>query len=120
VANATAALKTGDFSNSLRLVYQSKTSLQGDYFDETYTPEGCVALKWSADECRVKAYGRLDWNIGYTGIRDLTITMFVRNLTNRRPPLDLREFNEAGGVIPQSNADVSRRSVRLTAEYKFR
>lgn len=120
VANATAALKTGDFSNSLRLVYQSKTSLQGDYFDDTYTAAGCVTLQWSADECRVKAYGRLDWSLGYTGIRDLTITIFVRNLTNRRPPLDLREFNEAGGVIPQNNADVSRRAVRLTAEYKFR
>lgn len=120
VANATVALKTGDFRNSLRLVYQSKTSLQGDYFDETYTSDGCTTLRWSADECRIKAYGRLDWNIGYTGIKDLTISMFVRNLTNRRPPLDLRGFNEAGGVIPQSNADVTGRSVRLTAEYSFR
>lgn len=120
VANFTAALKTGDFSNSLRLIYQSKTSLNDDYFDETYTASGCAALRWSADECKIKAYGRLDWNIGYTGIRDLTITMFVRNLTDRRPPLDLREFNsDGGGVIPQNRADVSGRSVRLTAEYKF-
>ena len=120
VANVTAALKTGDFSNSLRLVYQSKTALNGDYFDETYTAAGCADLDWSADECRIKAYGRLDWNVSYTGIRDLTISMFVRNITNRRPPLDLREFDSAGGVIPQSNADVTGRSVRITAEYKFR
>lgn len=118
-ANFNAALKTGNVSNSLRLVYQSKTSLNDDYFDETYTVEGCAARKWSADECRIKAYKRLDWNLTYTGIRDLTLSLFVRNLTNNRPPVDLRAFNAAGGVIPQDNQDVSRRSVRLTAEYKF-
>ena len=47
------------------------------------------------------------------------MSLFVRNLTNNRPPIDLRSFNAAGGVIPQDNQDVSRRSVRLTAEYKF-
>ncbi len=120
VANVTAALKTGDFSNSLRLIYQSKTALNGDYFDETYTAAGCADLGWSADECRIKAYGRLDWNVSYTGVRDLTVSMFVRNITNRRPPLDLRDFDSAGGVIPQNTADVTGRSVRITAEYKFR
>ncbi|KQQ47113.1 hypothetical protein ASF61_00155 [Duganella sp. Leaf126] len=121
VANVTAALKTGDFTNSLRLIYQSKTALNTDYFDETYTSAGCTKLKWSADECQIKAYGRLDWNFTYTGVRDLTLSIFMRNVTNRRPPLDLRAFNESGGgVIPQDNADVMGRSVRVTAEYKFR
>lgn len=120
-ANFNAALKTGDFSNSLRLIYKSKTDLNGDYFDESYTVEGCAAKKWSANECRVKADKRLDWNVNYTGIKDLTISLFVRNLTNRRPPIDLRAYDsDGGGVIPQNTADVSRRSVRLTAEYKFR
>ncbi|HEX7987335.1 MAG TPA: TonB-dependent receptor, partial [Duganella sp.] len=120
-ANFTAALKTGDFSNSLRLIYQSKTALNDDYFDETYTLAGCAEKNWSADECRIKAYKRLDWNVSYTGIiKDLTLSLFVRNLTNNRPPLDLRAFNAEGGIIPQDTQDVSRRSVRVTAEYKFR
>ena len=119
-ANFNAALKTGDFSNSLRLIYQSKTALSDDYFDETYTLAGCAEKSWSADECRIKAYKRLDWNVSYTGIKDLTLSLFVRNLTNNRPPLDLRAFNAEGGIIPQDNQDVSRRSVRVTAEYKFR
>jgi iron complex outermembrane receptor protein len=119
MANVNAALKTGDFSNSLRLTYQSKTALNDDYFDDTYTLAGCAARKWSADECQIKAYKRLDWNLSYTGVKDLTVSLFVRNLTNNRPPVDLRAFNAAGGVIPQDNQDVSRRSVRLTAEYKF-
>lgn len=121
VANVTAALQTGKFSNSLRVVYNSATSLNTDYYDDSYTLDGCKSRNWSADECKVKAYGRLDWNISYTGIKDLTLSMYLRNVTNRRPPVDLRAFNsDGGGVIPQSYEDVQGRMVRVTAEYKFR
>ncbi|SDH04018.1 MULTISPECIES: TonB-dependent receptor domain-containing protein [unclassified Duganella] len=120
VANLTSTLRTGAFSNGLRLVYQSKTSLHGDFFDEVYTDQGCVDLEWNASECQVKAYGRLDYTFSYSGIKDLTLSLYVRNITNRRPPLDLREFSEQGGVIPQNIADVQGRSVRVTAEYRFR
>ena len=120
-ANLNASLKTGDFSNSLRWIYESKTSLNTDYFDDNYTLAGCASKRWSADECGVRAYKRLDWNISYTGIKDLTVSLFVRNLINSRPPVDLRAFNSDGnGVIPQNTNDVKRRSVRLTAEYQFR
>ena len=120
-ANVGASIQTGNFSNSLRLNYQSKTSLNTDYFDTTYTQAGCAAKKWSADDCQVKAYERLDYNVNYTGIKDLTLSMFIRNVTNRRPPVDLRAFNASGGgVIPQDTSDVTGRAVRLTAEYKFR
>jgi iron complex outermembrane receptor protein len=121
VANISATLQTGKISNNLRLVYNSKTSLNTDYFDDSYTSEGCTAKKWNADECQVKAYKRLDYNLAYSGIKDLTLSLYVRNLTNRRPPVDLRAFNsDGGGVIPQSTEDVQGRVVRVTAEYKFR
>ena len=121
VANLTASLQTGDFINGLRLVYNSKTSLNTDYFDDTYTLDGCKSRKWTADECQVKAFERLDYNISYSGIKNLTLSMYLRNVTNRRPPVDLRAFNNGGGgVIPQDTADVTGRMVRVTAEYKFR
>jgi iron complex outermembrane receptor protein len=121
VANFSAALRSGPFTNSLRLVYNSKTSLNTDYYDDTYTLDGCKSLGWSADECQIKAYERLDYNLSYSGIKDLTLSLFVRNVTNRRPPLDLRAFNaDGGGVIPQSREDVQGRMVRVTAEYRFR
>ncbi|NVM79640.1 iron complex outermembrane receptor protein [Duganella sp. SG902] len=121
VANLSANLQTGKVNNGLRLVYNSKTALNGDYYDDIYTQAGCASLKWSADECQVKAYERLDYNVSYTGIKNLTLSMYVRNLTNRRPPLDLREFNSGGGgIVPQNYADVEGRMVRVTAEYKFR
>ena len=45
----------------------------------------------------------------------------VRNLLNQRPPVDLRAVTESGGgIIPQSLADVQRRTLRLALEYKFR
>ncbi len=121
VANISATLQTGKISNNLRLVYNSKTSLNTDYFDDSYTQEGCAAKKWSTEECQVKAYKRLDYNVAYSGIKDLTLSLYVRNVTNRRPPVDLRAFNaDGGGVIPQNTDDVQGRVVRVTAEYKFR
>jgi iron complex outermembrane receptor protein len=121
VADVSAALQTGDFNNSLRLVYNSKTSLNTDYYDEAYTGAGCADLGWSSDECRVRAFARLDYNLRYTGIKNLTLSLYLRNVTNRRPPLDLRALNsDGGGIIPQSYADVQGRMLRLTVEYKFR
>ena len=120
VANTTANLQTGAFTHGLRLVYNSKTALNTDYYDETYTLDACQSRKWSVDECQIKAYQRLDYNLGYSGLKDWTLSMYLRNVTNRRPPLDLRAFNSAGGVIPQDTNDVSGRMVRVTAEYKFR
>lgn len=121
VANVLVSLKTGDYSNSIRTTYRSATKLQGDYFDDSYTLAGCKARKWSADECSVASYNRVDYNLSYTGIKNLTLSMFIRNVLGRRPPVDLKAFNkDGGGVIPQNSEDVSGRAIRLSAEYQFR
>lgn len=113
-------LITGGFNNGIRAVYQSSTSLNGDYYDTQYTLEGCQARKWSADECGIKAYTRFDYNFSYTGFKNLTLSAFVRNITGKRPPIDLKGFNkDGGGIIPQSAEDVQGRSIRLAMEYKF-
>ena len=55
-----------------------------------------------------------------TGSRNLTIAAHVRNVFNRRPPIDYRAIDESGGgVIPQSINDVTGRVVRVTLSYKF-
>ena len=121
VGNIGGTLQSGAFSNGLRLTYNSSTKLQGDYFDDGYTLDGCKAKKWSTNDCRIAAYERLDYNFSYTGIKDLTLGLFIRNVTNRRPPLDLKAFNkDGGGVIPQDAEDVQGRAIRVSAEYKFR
>ncbi|MYN01499.1 TonB-dependent receptor [Pseudoduganella sp. DS3] len=119
-ANVLGALTTGAFTNSMRLVYFSPQKLQGDYFDEEYTKEGCAANDWGPGVCRVGSEVRWDYNLSYTGIKNLTLSLNVRNLFDQRPPLDLKSFNrDGGGVIPQNLDDVAGRRIRVTAEYRF-
>lgn len=118
-ANLLGALTTGAYTNSLRLVYFSPQKLQGDYYDEEYTKEGCAANDWGPGVCRVGSEVRWDYNLSYNGIKNLTLSLNVRNLFDQRPPLDLRGFNSAGGTIPQNLDDVAGRRIRVTAEYRF-
>lgn len=122
VANATFALDSGSFSNALRVTFNSRTKLQGDFFDESYTIAGCASENgWSESECRVRSYVRWDYTFAYRGIKNWTLTAFVRNVFDQRPPANLRQFASNGsGIIPQDVEDVQGRSLRLTAEYKFR
>jgi iron complex outermembrane receptor protein len=123
VANTTLALDSGNFSNAIRATYNSRTSLEGDFYDTSYTtgPDGgCAQHGWKDSECHLASYMRWDYTLAYRGFKGWTLTAFVRNLLDHRPPVDLRAFSSAGGVIPQSIEDVQGRSLRLTAEYKFR
>ncbi|QNA88170.1 TonB-dependent receptor [Massilia sp. Dwa41.01b] len=120
VANTTVALETGNFSNALRVNFNRHTQLRGDFFDESFTSEGCAERGWAENECRVGSYVRWDYTMAYRGFKGWTLTAFVRNLFNHRPPVDLRSFaSSGGGVIPQNYEDVQGRSLRLTAEYRF-
>lgn len=119
-ANLMGTLGVGAFNHSVRATLRSPQKLQYDYYDEQYTPAGCADSGYEANECRVASYVRWDYNLSYTGIRNLTLSLFVRNVLNHRPPVDLRQFgSDGGGVIPQDLEDVSGRSVRVTAEYRF-
>lgn len=120
VASFAAAIKSGNFLNSLRLTYNSATSLNEDFSDSEYTIAGCARKKWTEAECRVGEYYRLDYNLTYTGIKNLTLGAFIRNLLGERPPIDLRSLSADGsGIIPQNVEDVMGRMLRLSVEYKF-
>ncbi|WP_162244845.1 TonB-dependent receptor domain-containing protein [Massilia sp. Leaf139] len=120
VANTTVSLDSGNFSNALRASYNKSTQLRGDFFDDSYTVEGCADRGWAESECRVGSYVRWDYTLAYRGLKGWTLTAFVRNIFDHRPPVDLRSFSSGGGgVIPQSYEDVQGRSLRLTAEYRF-
>jgi len=120
VANTTVSLENNGFTHSLRATYQKDTELRGDYFDSSYTVAGCAKRGWSESECTMASYMRWDYNISYRGFKNWTLSAFVRNIFDHRPPVDLRGFAAAGSVIPQSIEDVQGRSLRLTAEYRFR
>ena len=114
----TVSLASRSFSNAFRLNVLSGTKLQGDFYDTFYSDQGCLDSGWN--DCRVHSSSTVDYFLSYTGVRDLDIGLSVRNLLNRRPPVDLRALDEAGGgIIPPSLQDVQRRTVRLTLSYKF-
>lgn len=119
-ANINASLQTGKITNGLRFVYSSATSLNQDFTDINYTNAACAGKKWTNEECGIEHTFRLDYSFTYTGIKNLTLSANLRNLTGRRTPLDLRDFERNGsGIIPQDAADVKGRVLRLGAEYKF-
>ena len=119
-AHLTTGLDTGSFEHALRLNFISSTTLQGDYYDVGWTDQACLDNGWTVGDCRVRRSFTLDYALGYRGVPGMTISLNIRNLLNTRPPVDQRAFHELGGAaIPQNLADVYRRTVRLSLEYKF-
>jgi len=109
----------GDWKHGLSMIWQQPTPLTGDYYDQSWNTQDCVDNKGlTAEQCRVASYIRWDYNLRFTPIKSLTLTANVRNLFNRRPPLDYRAFGQ-GGIIPANREDVMGRMLRISAEYKF-
>lgn len=119
-ASLTAALTTGPFVNGIRIKHSSATKLQTDYFDDNWSVAGCADKGISEANCRVGTTSRLDYFFNYTGIKNLTVGVYVRNLLNQFPAFDQRKLSDDGGnVIPQQQEDAQRRTLRLSLEYKF-
>ena len=115
-ASLSGALTSGAFENGIRLTYRSSTTLQGDYYDTSWSAEGCGARNLAGGDCRMGAYVRTDYSFSYTGIKNLTLSAHIRNLFNRPMALDRRFMDE--NVTP-SVEDVQGRSVRLAVTYRF-
>jgi iron complex outermembrane receptor protein len=115
-----AALTTGNFVNGVKATYYSGYSLQGDYYDTDWSTQGCADNGLTADQCRVGSYSRLDYFFTYSGIKNMTFNVYLRNVFNRYPPFDYKQlFLNGGGVIPQQVEDAQRRTLKLSMNYKF-
>lgn len=69
--------------------------------------------------CRTKAWRTVDINATYTGIKNLTLRMVVRNLTDEQPPFDFNGGNVNLGFNPQfHNALGIYPSLSATYEFK--
>ncbi len=116
----TLSLQHGDYSHALSLQYGSGTSLDGNDDDVGYGAADCARKGWTTAQCHVNAYKRLDYFLAYAGIKHLRLTLNVQNLLNTRPPVDFRAADQArGGAYPFDRADVTGRTLRVGAEYKF-
>jgi iron complex outermembrane recepter protein len=115
IANAGVSLTTPNWVHGLKVFSTSETTLQGDRFDPTGTPQWCAARAITI--CKVPAATTFDYYVRYTGVRNLTLGLYVRNIFDKYPPIDFRD--QFGTPIPQETNDVRRRTFRASAEYKF-
>ena len=106
-----ALWKKGDYATSLRVNRSSATALNFDETDEaTWSAAGCMARIKPTDDlpCYMRASVRADLNLSYTGIKNLRLSLNIRNALLNPAPVDLR-----GGYA------IRPRSLKVAAEYTF-
>ena len=57
--------------------------------------------------------------MSYDGIKNLTIGLYIRNLFQRHPPLDLRSANAPATIVPPSGEDAQGRLGKLILSYRW-
>jgi iron complex outermembrane recepter protein len=119
VVNTTLDYKVADLDQSLRYVFNSSTALKQDFDDTQWDAAGCASAGLSPSECRVHTYHRVDYSATYTGFKNMTLGVFIGNLFQRRPPVDLRAFGAPSGVFPVSTEDAEGRTGKLIFSYKW-
>ncbi|PHV13443.1 TonB-dependent receptor domain-containing protein [Chitinimonas sp. BJB300] len=120
-ADITFKLKKGAFSNSIRIAHTSATSLQRDFDDPSYTIADCQKKGIPKYDCKVDSFSRVDYSVAYTGVKNLTASLFVKNIFNRQL-FDQRAWGiDGSGITPQKLelANVMGRRINIGLEYKF-
>ena len=110
--NVATTWVTGDFSFGARINYIGGWNNSTSQFTCVQLLGAAVAALPGA--CKVKAWRTVDINATYTGIKNLTLRMVVRNLTNEKPPFDAYwgdsttgtnlNFHNAFGIYPSLSA----------------
>ena len=118
VVNTTVSYKVGSFDQSLRYVFNSGTKLQYDFDDTQWNASGCEGNGLTPDQCRIHTLHNVDYSITWTGVKNLSVGVFIGNIFQRRPPVDYRAFG-AQGVIPISTSDAEGRSGKISLSYKW-
>jgi len=119
VVHTTGTYTIGNVSQSLRYIYNSQTALQLDFDDTQWNQSGCADAGLSASECHIHTLNRFDYSITYSGIKNLTVGLFIGNVFQHRPPVDYRQFGAPSGVLPISEDDAEGRSGKLSLTYKW-
>ena len=117
----TGTLTTGAFTNSLRLNYHSGYMLQEGKNDSNWTPSGCAKQGLTGGQCNVGINATTDYFLGYSGIKNLTVSLNIINVFNQKAPADQKAFGGTSGVIPPSSAlqDAEGRWLKVGIDYKF-
>ena len=108
-----ASLKVGQFDHGATLNYTGGFSPNSDD-----APDYCVTNKVAADNMaacsRVRSTTTVDYNLAYTGIKNVTLSLFINNLLNQDSPVNYRDgYAVAGNALPLF------RTFGASASYKF-
>lgn len=109
-------LAWGAFHHTFSGTTTSGTLLQGDFFDTTYSPEGCAANGYTEAECRVAGYTRWDYALEYKPTKQVKLSAQVYNVFNLRAPIGVASWRNGGGILPPTSEDAKGRMLRLGVE----
>ncbi len=108
-----ASMKLGQFDHGATLNYSGGYSLNSDD-----TPDYCTANKVAPENMaacsRVRSTTTVDYNLAYTGIKNVKLSLFINNLLNQDSPINYRDgYAVAGNALPLF------RTFGASASYKF-
>lgn len=109
-------LAWGPVTHTLSGTTTSGTALRGDFYDTTYTAEGCAANGYSEAECRVAGYTRWDYALEYKPLKGVKLQAQVYNVFNLRTPFGVASWLNNGGILPPTIDDAIGRKLRLGLE----
>ena len=116
---ASFTVKPGAWSHTVSGAGTSATAVQGDFFDTTYTAEGCAAAGFSPADCRVGGWVRWDYALAYRGFGNVTLSAHLRNVFRKRAPFPMASWLNGGGIFPPTDEDPKGRMLRLTLEWRM-
>ncbi len=113
IVRGTLTLDTGPFSNTLTVKWRN------GYKDKPTAARNLTTNLNETVTLEVPNYYTLDWQGVYTVNKALELRLGVKNLTNKKPPLTLRDSSGHQVGFDPRYADMFLRTVYLAAEYKF-
>lgn len=109
----TATLETGAFTNTLSVKWRN------GYADKPTAARNLTTNLNETVTLTIPDYFTLDWQGIYSFSKALELRAGIKNITNRRPPLTLRDSSGHQVGYDPRYADMFLRTVYLSAEYKF-
>ncbi len=112
----------GDWSAGARLNYIGGWNNYSSQFDCAGNLGAAVSAA-IPEVCRTRSWRTIDVNATYTGIKNLTLRLVIRNLTDEMPPFDYNDVLNAGNVTLGYNPQFHNALgiyPSLSATYKFK